>query len=118
MRVQGEIALLHEVRLKGKRLMTEWHLYMIRCRGGALYTGIATDIARRLDEHETDTRRGARYLRGKGPLELVLQRAIGRRGLAQRIESRIKRLSKVRKEQLVLHDDLFEALLTWAAGLD
>jgi predicted GIY-YIG superfamily endonuclease len=46
-----------------------WHLYVVRCRGGELYTGIATDVVRRLSEHESGA--GAKYLRGKGPLALV-----------------------------------------------
>jgi putative endonuclease len=70
-----------------------YSVYLIRCRDGSLYTGIATDVERRLAEHR-DGRKGARYLRGRGPLSLVFQRHIGSRSLASRIEARIKRLSK------------------------
>ena len=73
-----------------------YSLYLVRCRDGSLYTGIATDVARRLTEHR-DGQRGARYLRGKGPLNLVYQREIGTRSLASRIERRIKRLPAAEK---------------------
>lgn len=77
----------------------EYSVYLVRCRDGSLYTGIAKDVSRRIEAHEQGTT-GAKYLRGKGPLELVFQRPIGDRGLAQRVEHRIKRLSKVEKEAL------------------
>ncbi len=73
---------------------------MIRDRDGALYTGITTDVTRRLTEHTRGV--GARSLRGKGPLALVLTRAVGPRGLALRLEHRIKRLPKIRKEELLV----------------
>ncbi|HXV75813.1 MAG TPA: GIY-YIG nuclease family protein [Candidatus Polarisedimenticolaceae bacterium] len=81
-----------------------WYVYLIRTRGGNLYTGVATDVARRVAEHERSGARAARALRGKGPLRLVFQREIGERRLAQRVESRIKRLDRAGKEQL-LHAD-------------
>lgn len=78
-----------------------WHLYLLRTRDGALYTGIATDVARRLAEHRLGGRRGARALRGRAPLELVYQRRIGALGLALRIERRIKRRPRPEKEAIV-----------------
>jgi putative endonuclease len=77
-----------------------WHLYVVRCRGGELYAGIATDVARRLAEHE-DGARGAKYLRGRGPLTLVLARRVGVRSDALRVEHAFKRLRKGDKESLV-----------------
>ena len=71
---------------------------MVRCRDGSLYTGIATDVARRLDEHRAGT--GAKYLRGRGPLELVYQQKIGHRGAALKAEHRVKKLPKHKKEAL------------------
>ena len=81
--------------------MANWFIYMVRCRAGTLYTGIATDVARRLAEHRGKKGRGAKYLRGRGPLHLVFKRAIGSRSLALRLERRIKRLPKRRKEALI-----------------
>jgi len=81
--------------------MEEWSLYVVRTRDGHLYTGIATDVERRLEEHREGSGRGARYLRGRGPLELVFERPVGDRALAQRIEHRLKRRSKLEKEAIV-----------------
>jgi putative endonuclease len=72
-----------------------WHLYLIETAGGALYTGITTDVARRLAEHRAG--RGAKALRGKGPLALRHQEPVGSRGEALRLEARIKRLSAADK---------------------
>ena len=80
---------------------TAWHLYLVRTRDGSLYTGIAKDVERRVAEHEKPGGRGARYLRGRGPIELAYQRKIGDRALALRVEWGVKRLSKERKEGIV-----------------
>ena len=89
--------------------MAGWYLYMIRCRGGNLYTGIATDVDRRLADHQTN--RGAKYLRGKGRLKLVFKRRIGRHGLALKIERWVKRLPKEKKERLVATGTGLEEIL-------
>jgi putative endonuclease len=95
--------------------MEQWSLYVVRTRDGHLYTGIATDVGRRLEEHREGSGRGARYLRGRGPLELVFQGEVGDRALAQRVEHRLKRRPKQEKEAIV-HDrptgeELIERLL-------
>lgn len=76
-----------------------WSVYLVRRADGALYTGIATDVERRLGEHQAG--RGSRALRGRGPLELVATAAVGGRAHAQRVEYRIKQLPKPEKERLV-----------------
>lgn len=76
-----------------------WYLYLVRCADGCLYTGISTDVARRLAAHRDN--RGARRLRGRGPLELVFQTPVGDRGAAQRLEYRVKRLDRGVKQALV-----------------
>ena len=81
--------------------MLDWHLYLIRCRDGSLYTGITTDVARRFAEHQENKGAGAKYLRGRGPLTLVFQKKLGSRSLALGVESRVKKLSKARKEDLI-----------------
>lgn len=77
-----------------------WFLYLIRCRDGHLYTGITTDVGRRLQEH-TQGPRGARFLRGRGPLAVAFQAAVGNRSDALRAEYRVKQLRRVQKEALV-----------------
>jgi putative endonuclease len=79
--------------------MSNWYLYLLRCGDGKLYTGITTDVARRFAEHQLNC--GAKYLRGRGPLTLVFQKELGGRNLALSIESKVKKLSKARKEELV-----------------
>ena len=79
-----------------------WYVYMIRSADDSLYTGIATDVQRRLAEHASGGPKAAKYLRGRGPLALVYQQALGARPDALREELRIKRLSKAQKERLVL----------------
>ena len=81
--------------------MLDWHLYLVRCRDGSLYTGITTDVARRFAEHQGNNGAGAKYLRGRGPLVLVFQKKLGSRSLALGVESKVKKLSKARKEELV-----------------
>ena len=94
--------------------MTQWHVYLVRCRDRALYTGIATDVARRFAEHQHNKGRGARYLRGRGPLQLVFKKAIGTRSLALRIESQIKKLAKAGKEKLLKQSDMIEQMVVQA----
>lgn len=74
-------------------------VYVVRRADGALYTGISTDVDVRLAKHESG--RGAKALRGRGPLELVYRVRIGDRGLAQRVEHALKALAKTEKEALV-----------------
>jgi putative endonuclease len=78
-----------------------WSLYLIRTRQNTLYAGIATDVARRLEEHLGEGGRGSKYLRSRGPLELVYQAPVGDRSLATRAEARLKRLPKGGKEAIV-----------------
>ncbi len=79
--------------------MPEWNVYMLRCGDGSFYTGIATDVSRRIGEHEAG-KRGAKYLRGRGPFKLVFQRSVGDRSNATKIEYRLKQLSKIEKQYL------------------
>ena len=82
--------------------MSDWHLYLLRCGDGSLYTGISTDVSRRLREHQSGSRRAAQYLRGRAPLELVFCQWVGTRSAASRVENLVKRLDKSRKEQLAI----------------
>jgi putative endonuclease len=78
----------------------KWHLYMIRTSQGTLYTGITQDVDRRFMEHQQGGKKTAKYLRGKGPLELVFQQEIGNKSTALKAEIEIKKLSKLKKETL------------------
>ena len=80
----------------------EWSIYMLRCGDDSLYTGVATDVARRLGEHQAQGPKAAKYLRGRAPLKLVYTREVGTRSEALKEEWRIKRLSREQKEALLL----------------
>ena len=94
--------------------MSDWYLYMVRCRDGSLYTGITTDVARRFAEHRADSGAGAKYLRGRGSLALVFQKKLGSRSLALGVESKVKKLSKARKEDLVRDNTRIDEIIKQA----
>lgn len=77
-----------------------WQVYIIRCSDSSLYTGITTDMDRRLQQHTTG--RGAKYFRGRQPKELVYLEAGHDRSSAARRELAIKQMSRAEKEQLIL----------------
>ena len=87
-----------------------WSLYLVRRADGALYTGITTDVERRIDEH-ANSKRGARALRSRGPLDLAYHTDIGDRALASRAEYRVKSLARRDKEALVHDQPDAQALL-------
>lgn len=90
-------------------LMPAWYVYILRCRDGSLYTGVATDVERRIADHLAN--KGAKYLRGRGPLELVFKKQVGQKGRALRAERNVKRLPKHKKEALIKTGAGIEALL-------
>jgi len=97
---------------------SDWFVYILRTAGGSLYTGITTDVERRLSEHAgigngakvvkgakgAAIKKGAKSLRGKGPLVLVWHTAVKDRSEASVLEARIKKLSRNAKEKLVSGD--------------
>lgn len=76
-----------------------WQVYMILCSDDSLYTGITTDVARRLQQHAA--RRGARYFRGRRPREIVYLESGHNRSTASRREALIKQLSRAAKQELI-----------------
>jgi len=90
-----------------------WQLYLIKTAAGLLYTGITTDVTRRLAQHECG--RGARALRGKGPLALGYACAAGDRAQASRLEYQGKQLPRQRKLQLVAEQP--QSLETWLSAV-
>ncbi len=84
-------------------------MYLVRAADGALYTGITTDVARRLAQHAAGA--GAKYLRGRGPLAVVYARKLGDRSLALRVERGLKAFTKAEKEALVAARPTKRALL-------
>lgn len=70
---------------------------MLRCADGSLYTGITTDVVRRVAEHNGEGAPGARYTRSRRPVQLVYLEAAANRAEAARREAAIKRLDRARK---------------------
>lgn len=77
----------------------EWKLYILRCGDGTLYTGIAVDVEKRLAVHRSG--KGAKYTRGRSPLELVYCEACGTHSDALKRECAVKALTREEKEILI-----------------
>jgi putative endonuclease len=75
-----------------------WFVYLARCADGSLYTGIARNVAERIAQH--DAGKGAKYTRGRGPLEVCAVRRCQSQGDALRLELAVKALSRPAKESL------------------
>ena len=76
-----------------------WKVYILRCGDGSLYTGATDDFAHRLATHRAG--KGAKYTRGRGPLELVYRETCGSHSDALKREYQIKALSRQEKELLL-----------------
>ena len=83
-----------------------WSLYILRCADSSLYCGITNNVTRRFREHQSMSKKTAKYLRGRGPLEMVFQYEVGTHSEALKIEMHIKSLKKSEKEQLVTTQNL------------
>ena len=75
-----------------------WYLYMLRCGDGSLYTGITTDVEKRLEAHRSG--KGAKYTRGRGPFALRYQEVCQDHSAALKRELQVKKLTRTEKEQL------------------
>jgi len=75
-----------------------WWIYLLRCGDGTLYCGIALDVEARLKQHQDG--KGAKYTRGRNPLELVYREACATKAEALRREREIKRMRREAKLQL------------------
>lgn len=73
---------------------------MLECCDGSLYTGITTDVIKRLDEHNSSTK-GAKYTKARRPVKLVYEEASNDRSSASKREYAIKKLTRIKKLQLI-----------------
>ena len=80
-------------------MANSWKLYILRCGDGSLYTGITTDVEKRLEAHRTG--KGAKYTRGRGPLELVYREECGTHSDALKRELEVKALSREEKLKML-----------------
>jgi putative endonuclease len=79
--------------------MKPWYLYIVECRDGTFYTGITTDIKKRIDAHNSG--RGAKYTRGRGPVKLMHLRRYMDRSAASKAEYKIKKLKRGKKIRII-----------------
>lgn len=76
-----------------------WYLYILHCGDGTLYTGITTDVEKRLEAHRAA--KGAKYTRGRQPLELVYREACESHSHALKRELAVKKLTRQEKLALI-----------------
>jgi putative endonuclease len=77
-----------------------WFVYILKCSDNSFYTGITTDVNRRLLEHNTSSK-AAKYTRIRRPVQIIYTKEFGTRSDASIEECRIKRLTRQQKEKLV-----------------
>jgi putative endonuclease len=77
-----------------------WFIYIIQCSDESLYTGITTDISRRLKEH--NTKKGAFYTQNKTPVRLVYHEPMANQSEARKREAEIKKLTRKQKLELIV----------------
>ena len=78
---------------------TIWYLYILRCGDGTLYTGITTDVEKRLEAHRSG--KGAKYTRGRSPLTLVYRETCGTHSQALKRELAVKAMAREEKQRLI-----------------
>ena len=80
--------------------ITTWYVYILQCKDSSFYTGITTDLARRVEEHNSSNK-GARYTRARRPVTLVYSETVENRSEASKRESAIKKLTRNDKIALI-----------------
>ena len=80
-------------------LTKKWRLYVLRCQDGTLYCGITNDLKRRISQHNLG--KGARYTRGRGPVELVRSWPQKNQSTALKAEFAFKRLTRRAKDAIL-----------------
>ena len=78
-----------------------WYVYILQCSDNTLYTGITTDVDRRLDEHNHDNQKGARYTRCRRPVTLIYHETVPDRSSASKREAQLKKLPRQKKLALI-----------------
>ena len=78
----------------------QWFVYVVECSDGSLYTGITTNLKRRISEHNS-SKKGAKYTKSRQPVELIYFETVSNRSEATMREINIKKLSKKNKIQLI-----------------
>ena len=77
-----------------------WFLYVVHCSDGTLYTGVTTDVSRRVHEHNAGSR-GAKYTKARRPVRLVYCINFDNRASAQKAEHKFKKLTRMQKNEVI-----------------
>lgn len=88
-----------------------YYVYMLRCEDNSIYTGITTDVKRRMNEHFNKDKKCAKYTLNHTPKKLECVWSTANKSLASKLEYHIKKLSKENKEALVKGYKLEEILI-------
>ncbi len=86
--------------------MNNYYIYILRCSDETLYTGITTDIMRRIEEHKRKSKLGAKYTHSHNVLKLEICFETTSRSLASKLEYHIKKLRKYEKESIITNKNL------------
>tara|TARA_Y100000310_G_scaffold293738_1_gene323545 strand:- start:1042 stop:1332 length:291 start_codon:yes stop_codon:yes gene_type:complete len=78
-----------------------WYFYVVKCSDSSFYAGVTTELTRRVKEHNSDDRRGAKYTRSRRPVELIYSEEYPSRSAAQKEEYRFKQLDRKTKERVI-----------------
>lgn len=87
-----------------------YYTYMLRCQDNSIYTGITTNIQRRMEEHFNQDKKCAKYTLTHNPKQLECAWESENKVLASKLEYHIKTLAKAKKEELILKNNLDELL--------
>jgi len=87
------------------RSVVQWFVYIVSTQCNTLYTGITTNVERRFSEHEAcfkgESKKGAKYFRGRKPMEVVYTESCENRSIASKRECEIKKMKKIAKKKLI-----------------
>ena len=89
-----------------------YYVYMLRCKDNSIYTGITTDVSRRMEEHFSKNEKCAKYTFRHEALKLERVWKTENRSLASKLEFNIKKLNKKQKEEIIRDNNMFKEILS------
>ncbi len=85
----------------GEKMSESWYVYILECADRTLYTGVTMDVKKRLDEHNTNKNKAAKYVWARRPAKMVYQETADSRSRALKREHEIKQLTRQMKLTLI-----------------
>lgn len=93
------------IMVEPSNVVKPWFAYILQCADDSLYTGVTIDVIRRVEEHNSDNKKGARYTRVRRPVTLVYREQCDNRADACQREAAIKKLTRQQKLNLIRSDN-------------